>query len=89
MIEAGTKVNILFYDMDIFTNKDKCVGDFLRIKGAGKNKYYCDTFQNKLKTMGPWHKDKRIRITFKSDGDKRRGRGVALLIWAGEESEET
>ena len=71
--------------MDIENPKvDKCKGDYLRIKGPEKPKFYCGELKgSKLLKMGPWNKGpKKIEISFRSDNDGKRGRGVKLHLYA-------
>ena len=84
-VPKKTTLYVEWIDMDIETPKvDKCKGDYLRIKGPEKAKYYCGELNgSKLLKMGPWNKGpKKIQISFRSDNDDKRGRGVKLHLYA-------
>ena len=77
--------------MDIENPKvDKCKGDYLRIKGPEKPKFYCGELKgSKLLKMGPWNKGpKKIQISFRSDNNGKRGHGVKLHLYAKKEMQE-
>ena len=62
---------------------DKCKEDYLRINGPDGAKFYCGKLNGtKLLKMGPWGKGpKKIQISFRSDSDSKRGRGVKLHLY--------
>ena len=76
---------IEFIDMDIETPKlDKCQGDYLRIKVNGSATFYCGQLNGtKLLKLGPFDGTftRRPKISFRSDNDGKRGRGVKLLLY--------
>ena len=85
VVPKKTTLYVEWIDMDIENPKvDKCKGDYLRIKGPNKAKFYCGELNAyKLLQMGPWNKgSKKIQISFRSDNDDKRGRGVKLNIYA-------
>ena len=64
-------------------NPKKCRKDYLRIKGANKTKFYCGTLnKTKVKEMGPWGKDYRFQLSFRSNNDDITGKGAKLLLYA-------
>ena len=83
-IPKETTLFVEWIDMDIENpKKDKCKGDYLRIKGPGGAKFYCGELSgSKLIEMGPWGKGpKKIEISFRSDNDGKRGHGVKLYLY--------
>ena len=84
-VPKKTTLFIEWIDMDIENpKKDKCKGDYLRIKGPDGAKFYCGELNgSKLIKMGPWSKgQKNIHISFRSDNDGKRGRGVKLHLFS-------
>ena len=83
-VPKKTTLFVEWIDMDIENpKKDKCKGDYLRIKGPDGAKFYCGELNgSKLIKMGPWGKGpKKIEISFRSDNDGKRGRGVKLHLF--------
>ena len=88
-VPKKTTLYVQWIDMDIEKPKvDKCKGDYLRIKGPEKAKFYCGELNGKkMLKMGPWNKGpKKIQISFRSDNDDKRGRGVKLQLYAKKQS---
>ena len=85
-VPKGKKLIIEFVHMDFPTdNPKKCKHDYLRIKGSNKTKFYCGTWDNrKMKEMGPWGKDYRFQISFRSNNDDENGKGAKLYLYASE-----
>ena len=77
---------IKWIDMDIENPKvSKCKGDYVRIKGPDGAKSYCGELNgSKLLKMGPFNGGftRKIHISFRSDNDGKRGRGVKLYLYA-------
>ena len=67
-VPEGTTLFIEFVHLDMPTkNPKKCKADYLRIKGSNKTKFYCGTWDKaKIREMGPWGKDYRFQISFRS-----------------------
>ena len=83
-VPKKTALFIEWVDMDIEKPKGgKCKGDYLRIKGPNGAKFYCGELNgSKLLKMGPSNKrPKKIVISFRSDNDGKRGRGVKLHLY--------
>ena len=57
-VPKKTTLYVQWIDMDIEKPKvDKCKGDYLRIKGPEKAKFYCGELNGKkMLKMGPWNK---------------------------------
>ena len=84
-VPKKTTLYVKWIEMEIKNPKvDKCERDYLLIKGPEKAKFYCGELNgSKLLKMGPWNKGpKKIQISFRSDNDNKRGRGVKLNIYA-------
>jgi len=86
-VPKGTKLNMVFAVMDIDKKrkrggKKKC-RDFLSIKAGNKKKTYCGPIENasKVRVMGPWGKDRKIQLTFRSNNDKYRGKGALIFLY--------
>ena len=84
-VPQKTTLFVDWIDMDIEKPKrDKCKGDYLRIKGPYGEKKFCGELNgSKFLQMGPWKKKKprKIEISFRSDKDGKRGRGVKLHLY--------
>ena len=84
-LPRDTALYIEFIDMDIETPKlDKCQGDYLRIKVNDSAKFYCGQLNGtKLLKMGPFAGTftRKVHISFRSDNDGERGRGVKLYLY--------
>ena len=89
-LPRGTALFIEWIDMDIETPKlNKCQGDFLRIKGPDGATFYCGALNGtKLLKLGPFHGKftRKIHISFRSDNDGKRGRGVKLHLYTNRQS---
>ena len=84
-LPRDTALYIEWIDMDIETpNKDKCQGDYLRIKVSNFTKFYCGQLDGpKLLKLGPFDGTftRKVKISFRSDNDGERGRGVKLYFY--------
>ena len=83
-VPKKTTLFVEWVDMDIEKPKrNKCKGDYLRIKGPDGAKFYCGELNgSKLLKIGPWNKGpKKIEISFRSDNDGKRGHGVKLYLY--------
>ena len=89
-LPRDTALYIEWIDMDIETPKeDKCQGDYLRIKVNDEATFYCGTLNGtKLLKMGPFDGTftRKIKISFRSDNDGERGRGVKLYLYTNKQS---
>ena len=89
-LPRDTALYIEFIDMDIETPKlDKCQGDYLRIKVNDSATFYCGQLNGtKLLKMGPFDGTftRKIHISFRSDNDGERGRGVKLHLYTNKQS---
>jgi hypothetical protein len=84
-LPRDTALYIEWIDMDIETpKKDKCQGDYLRIKVSNFTKFYCGQLDGpKLLKLGPFDGTftRKVKISFRSDNDGERGRGVKLYFY--------
>merc|ERR1719369_1680231 len=92
-VPKGTKLFMNIHFMDIDTKrkevgKGKCK-DFLRIKAGKKAKFYCGKIDKpgKVREMGPWGKDRRIAISFRSNNDRYQNEGTLLFLYAEDHSD--